>query len=327
MCARPRTAADPRGDRARALGNLTYGDWSERACTLRLLQGRLARRSTPIAEWCSWYRKRAGAPAQAAPATLSASARRCTRTTTGRRRAAAGAWDRAEPGRAAGVPGRANSGLCNAGVAAPGARRRRRCKQQLLAELVRWARRRRWCRAQIGKDCRGAGRSALAQGDLASALHWARNAASTVADAGHYPREAELLTLARVWIAQAQHDPAGPQVRQALDLLAQLQAGAEQHDRRDSLLTITILRALALGGTATQTGRRGHDRARAHGGRRRRLCVAVLSTKASDSHAAAGGAVNYRRARLCCAAAGCSRCTWWRWSRGVTRCRTTSCLG
>ena len=118
--------------------------------------------------------------------------------------------------------------------------------QQLLAELLRWAERRSLVPRQMARIAAAQAELALAQGDLESALRWARDADSTGADAGLYMREAELLTFARVVIAKGRQDPTGPHVREALALLTRLHTAAEQHNRRDSLLTITILRALAL---------------------------------------------------------------------------------
>jgi LuxR family maltose regulon positive regulatory protein len=86
----------------------------------------------------------------------------------------------------------------------------------------------------------------LAQGDLASALHW-REANGLAPDDANlaYPREREYLTLVRVLIAEARTDPSRQAARDALRLLDRLLADAAAKGRGHSVLEIRILRALA----------------------------------------------------------------------------------
>jgi LuxR family maltose regulon positive regulatory protein len=116
----------------------------------------------------------------------------------------------------------------------------------LLAELMQRARQRGLVPAMIARSAAAQAELALAQGDRAAALRWASETGVTLADAGQYSHETEQLTLARVWIAQGRDQRAGPELRDALALLAPLRASAEQQGRVDSLITIDILRALAL---------------------------------------------------------------------------------
>lgn len=117
---------------------------------------------------------------------------------------------------------------------------------RLLAELMERARHRRLVPAMLARIAAAQAELALTQGDQTAALRWASETGLTPADVGQYPREAEQLTLARIWIAQGRDDHAGPYLRDALSLLAQLRAAAERQGRTDSLHTINILRALAL---------------------------------------------------------------------------------
>jgi LuxR family maltose regulon positive regulatory protein len=117
---------------------------------------------------------------------------------------------------------------------------------RLLAELMQRAEQCGLVSAMIGRIAAAQAELALAQADHAAALRWAGEAGVTIADAENYWREAELLTLARVWIAQGGDNPAGPELPDALALLARLRASAEQQRRVDSLITIDILRARAL---------------------------------------------------------------------------------
>ncbi len=85
---------------------------------------------------------------------------------------------------------------------------------------------------------------ALAQGNLAAAVAWA-NASNTqrvagAADAIPFTREAEYLTLARVWIAQG-----GALLPLAMELLDQILVDAEAKARMVSVLEILVVRALA----------------------------------------------------------------------------------
>ena len=87
----------------------------------------------------------------------------------------------------------------------------------------------------------------LAQGDLASAIHWAdASGLSAHDDDLNYPREREYLTFTRVRIAQGLEDPTGPYLHDALCLLDRLLADAEAKARMSSVLEMLMLRALAL---------------------------------------------------------------------------------
>jgi len=91
---------------------------------------------------------------------------------------------------------------------------------------------------------------ALAAGRLPAAVAWAsaQTAASRLGaeDALAYPREAEYLVLARVWIAQAREGASGDHLPRALRLLDRLMADAAPKARQASVLEILILQALAL---------------------------------------------------------------------------------
>ena len=79
----------------------------------------------------------------------------------------------------------------------------------------------------------------LAQGDVAAAARWTRGNGLTPDDEPGYAREAELLVLARVLLAQ---DNSGT----ALALLDRLHAAAAAQERAGSLIEIGALQALAL---------------------------------------------------------------------------------
>ena len=84
---------------------------------------------------------------------------------------------------------------------------------------------------------------ALAQGNVAAAMHWAEGLSGH--DDLSYPREGEYLTLARVWIAQGRADPDESFLSDALGLLDRLLHDAEAKARLSSRLKILLLRALA----------------------------------------------------------------------------------
>ncbi len=84
----------------------------------------------------------------------------------------------------------------------------------------------------------------LAQGDLAAAVAWADASGLNATDNLSFPREAEYLILARVWIAQASNGSDRSLYQQALDLLARLLADATAKARLGSVLEILIVRAL-----------------------------------------------------------------------------------
>ncbi len=87
---------------------------------------------------------------------------------------------------------------------------------------------------------------ALAQGDLAAALHWVEPSGLSTTEALSYPREQEYLTLARVHIAQGREQPMGSFLPEALGLLERLLEDAEPKARMGSVIEILLLRALAL---------------------------------------------------------------------------------
>jgi len=117
---------------------------------------------------------------------------------------------------------------------------------RLLAELMQRARQRGLLGAMLARIAAAQAELALAQGDRAAAMRWASEAGVTLAEVGQYSHEAEQFTLARLWIAQGRDDLGGPYLHDALTLLAQLRTAAEQWGRVDSLISIDILRALAL---------------------------------------------------------------------------------
>jgi LuxR family maltose regulon positive regulatory protein len=98
---------------------------------------------------------------------------------------------------------------------------------------------------------------ALRDGNLPAAIAWAEGCGLHSGDDISFPREAEYLVLARVWIAQAGSDSASDFLLQALHLLDRLMADATRKARRSSELEILIVRALALraqgNGSAAQT--------------------------------------------------------------------------
>jgi LuxR family transcriptional regulator, maltose regulon positive regulatory protein len=87
-------------------------------------------------------------------------------------------------------------------------------------------------------------RLALAQGNLAAAVAWADASGLHAADDLSFPREAEDLILARVWIAQAGSESASSLLPQAMNLLDRLLEDAEAKARYGSVLEILIVRAL-----------------------------------------------------------------------------------
>ncbi len=94
----------------------------------------------------------------------------------------------------------------------------------------------------------------LMKGNLTAAVRWAEASGLSAEDDLSYPREREYLTFARVRIAQARVDPAGPFLSEALRLLERLRSDAEEKARRGSVLEILILQALAFsaGGKGTE---------------------------------------------------------------------------
>lgn len=87
---------------------------------------------------------------------------------------------------------------------------------------------------------------ALATGNLGTAITWAEASGLHPEDDISFPREAEYLVLARVWIARSGSNSASDFLLQALHLLDRLMADAKMKARRSSELEILIVRALAL---------------------------------------------------------------------------------
>jgi LuxR family maltose regulon positive regulatory protein len=86
---------------------------------------------------------------------------------------------------------------------------------------------------------------ALATGNLAAASTWADTSGLHAEDDIAFPREAEYLILARVWIAQAESHAADAVLPQAFTLLDRLLEDATAKARQSSVLEILIVRALA----------------------------------------------------------------------------------
>ncbi len=87
---------------------------------------------------------------------------------------------------------------------------------------------------------------ALAEGHLSSAVAWADASGLHADDDLPFPREAEYLILARVWLAQAGSGAAGDRLPPALHLLDRLLADAAAQARQDSVVELLIVQALAL---------------------------------------------------------------------------------
>jgi LuxR family maltose regulon positive regulatory protein len=106
------------------------------------------------------------------------------------------------------------------------------------------ARRRCFVAHLIARGAAAQARLALAQGNRAAAVAWADARGLHAADDLSFPREAEELTLARVWIAQAGSESAISWLPQAMNLLDRLLKDAEAKARYGSVLDILIVRAL-----------------------------------------------------------------------------------
>jgi LuxR family maltose regulon positive regulatory protein len=91
-------------------------------------------------------------------------------------------------------------------------------------------------------------RVSIAEGQLDRAEMWAATAGVTGAVEVDHRREFELLTLARLQIAQHRDRRDGDRADQALQLLEQLRSAAEIAGRRRSLVETHVLRALAVDG-------------------------------------------------------------------------------
>jgi LuxR family maltose regulon positive regulatory protein len=83
------------------------------------------------------------------------------------------------------------------------------------------------------------------QGRLTEALGWVRERGLSVADDLSYLREFEHITLARLLIANYQHDRSEAHLQAAMTLLARLLAAAETGGRMGSVIEILLLQALA----------------------------------------------------------------------------------
>jgi LuxR family maltose regulon positive regulatory protein len=112
--------------------------------------------------------------------------------------------------------------------------------QQTLEAFMALARRRGFVAHLIARGAAAQARLALAQGNLAAAVAWADASGLNAPDDLSFPREAEYLMLARVWIAQAD-----AWLPQAMNLLDRLLEDAEAKARMGSVLEVLIVRALA----------------------------------------------------------------------------------
>ena len=112
--------------------------------------------------------------------------------------------------------------------------------QQTLETYTALARQRGFVAHLIARGAAAQAQIALAHGNRAAAVAWANASGLHATDELSFPREAEYLILARVWIAQA-----GAWLPQAVELLDRLLADAESKARTGSMLEILIVRALA----------------------------------------------------------------------------------
>ena len=85
----------------------------------------------------------------------------------------------------------------------------------------------------------------IKQGRVEDALAWVRERHLSASDAPTYPREFEHLTLVRLLLWQAQHQPHSPCLVQATELLNRLLKAAEDGGRTRSVREILVLQALA----------------------------------------------------------------------------------
>jgi LuxR family maltose regulon positive regulatory protein len=126
-----------------------------------------------------------------------------------------------------------------------------------LDTFMELARQRGFVEHLIGRGAAVQAQFALAQGNLQVAVDWANESGAQrtpgAIDDVSFPREAEELILARVWIALARSRAAGAFLSQALQLLERLLADATAKARMDSVLEILIVRALALWVQGTRT--------------------------------------------------------------------------
>jgi LuxR family maltose regulon positive regulatory protein len=118
--------------------------------------------------------------------------------------------------------------------------------QETLASYAGLAERRGLITHLVTRGSAVSAQLALAAGNLPAAVAWADASGLHASDEISFPREAEYLVLARVWIAQAQSGAAGELLSQTLYLLNRLMADASDKARDASVLEILIVRALAL---------------------------------------------------------------------------------
>jgi LuxR family maltose regulon positive regulatory protein len=85
----------------------------------------------------------------------------------------------------------------------------------------------------------------LAQGRVAEAVAWAREAGLSADDDLTYLREFEHVTLARVLLAQHRLQPTGHTLSDAVALLGRLREAAEAGGRTGTVLEILVLQAIA----------------------------------------------------------------------------------
>jgi len=126
-----------------------------------------------------------------------------------------------------------------------------------LDTFMELARRRGFVEHLIARGAAVQAQLALAQGNLRAAVDWANESGAQRApgaiDDVSFPREAEELILARVWIAQARSASAVGFLSKTLRLLERLLADATAKARLDSVVEILIVRALALWAQGTRT--------------------------------------------------------------------------
>ena len=126
--------------------------------------------------------------------------------------------------------------------------------QRTLAAAADLARRRGFVSHLVTRVPAVQAQLALAAGHLPAAVAWAKASGLQAEDAVPFTREAEYLTLARVWIAQAGQGDKGDFLAAALYLLDRLLADAAPKNRGASLLDILIVRAQALAAQGNQAG-------------------------------------------------------------------------
>jgi LuxR family maltose regulon positive regulatory protein len=117
---------------------------------------------------------------------------------------------------------------------------------QTLDAFAQMAQQRGFASALVAQGAAVRAHLALAQGNLAAALHWTHTSGVSATGALSYPHEREYLTLVRVRIAQGRQQPGVSCLPEALALLERLLEDAEPKARMRSVIEILLLRALAL---------------------------------------------------------------------------------